>query len=156
MDALEQRRAGWGRRSLAFLIDQCVLGVLDVAFISLALWTLMGPEFSWEDPDQLVLLVTKLSLFFLPLCLFLRGIHLGYFAYLISAQGQTLGKFLLQIRVVGADREKVGGLQALSRAIGYSLSFLPLGLGFLWILLDKNRQGWHDKLAGTLVIKDRP
>ncbi|MBI1987435.1 MAG: RDD family protein [Nitrospinae bacterium] len=155
MEGFEQRRAGWGRRCLACLIDQCFLGLLDLAFISLSFWTLLGPEFSWDDPHQLELLLTKLSLFILPLLLFLLGIHLGYFTYLTSAQGQTLGKLLLGIRVVGVKEDKVSSLQAFGRTMGYLLSALPLGLGFLWVLIDDRRQGWHDKLAGTFVIRQR-
>jgi uncharacterized RDD family membrane protein YckC len=41
------------------------------------------------------------------------------------------------------------------RGLGYILSGIPLALGFLWVAWDKRKQGWHDKLAGTLVIQDR-
>ena len=43
---------------------------------------------------------------------------------------------------------------AIRRVIGYYLSFFALFIGFLWILLDDRRQGWHDKLADTIVIYD--
>ncbi|MCF6219241.1 MAG: RDD family protein [Gammaproteobacteria bacterium] len=43
---------------------------------------------------------------------------------------------------------------AVVRALGYLVSFIPLGLGFLWAIWDKRHQGWHDKLAGTLVLQD--
>ncbi len=43
---------------------------------------------------------------------------------------------------------------AVVRALGYLVSFIPLCLGFLWAIWDKRHQGWHDKLAGTLVLQD--
>lgn len=44
--------------------------------------------------------------------------------------------------------------RALLRYLGYWLSAIPLGLGFFWVLVDDQRQGWHDKLADTYVIYD--
>ena len=46
--------------------------------------------------------------------------------------------------------------QNIIRYLGYFISFLPLGLGFLWIAFDERKQGWHDKLAGTVVIIGKP
>ena len=52
----------------------------------------------------------------------------------------------------------IGGVmtykKAFVRYIGYGISEIPLFLGFLWIAFDKNKQGWHDKIAGTFVIKN--
>jgi len=36
--------------------------------------------------------------------------------------------------------------------VGYFIAFLPVGLGFFWIIWDKRKQGWHDKIAGTVVV----
>ncbi len=67
----------------------------------------------------------------------------------------TPGKLLLGYRIVDA---RSGGRpqlwQVLVRLLGYALSALPLGLGFLWIIWDRRHQGWHDKLARTLVVED--
>ena len=43
-------------------------------------------------------------------------------------------------------------VQLLTRYLSYLISTLPLGIGFLWIAIDPQRQGWHDKLAGTSVV----
>ena len=65
----------------------------------------------------------------------------------------TPGKLALRCQVVDAQSgEAVGTRQAVLRYLGYVLSVLPLGLGFLWIAWDSRKQGWHDKLAGTVVI----
>lgn len=69
------------------------------------------------------------------------------------AFGATPGKFLLGCQVVDANTlQRVTMRQALLRYIGYMLSALPLFAGFLWILVDKKRRGFHDKLARTVVI----
>lgn len=65
----------------------------------------------------------------------------------------TPGKMMLKMKIVD---EKTGGhptkKQLIIRYLGYFVAFLPLGLGFIWIHYDKKRQGWHDKMAGTVVI----
>ena len=66
----------------------------------------------------------------------------------------TPGKMLLSMRIVDAETfEAPSHKQYILRFFGYFLSVIPLSLGFFWIALDKRKQGWHDKLAGTVVIK---
>ena len=68
----------------------------------------------------------------------------------------TPGKMLVSARVVdAATHGKIGAGQAIGRYLGYYVCFLSLGLGFLWVAFDRRKQGWHDKLAGTLVIRAR-
>jgi uncharacterized RDD family membrane protein YckC len=50
-------------------------------------------------------------------------------------------------------RQNVDWTTAGIRALSCFLSLLPLGLGFLWIAFDRDRQAWHDKVAGTVVIR---
>lgn len=69
--------------------------------------------------------------------------------------GATPGKTLLDCRVVDAvTLEKISFARALLRSVAYIASFIPLGLGFLWIIWDKRAQGFHDKIAGTVVITE--
>ncbi len=66
----------------------------------------------------------------------------------------TPGKMLISARVVDViTLGKIGPGQAIGRYFGYYACILSLGLGFIWVGLDRRKQGWHDKLAGTLVIK---
>lgn len=69
----------------------------------------------------------------------------------------TPGKLLLRLRIVDAHS---GGEPCLRqwclRYVGYVLSSVPLLLGFFWVLWDPRCQGWHDKLAGTVVIHPLP
>lgn len=65
----------------------------------------------------------------------------------------TPGKLLFDCDVVDACTGSPLTLaQTILRYLGYFISALPLGLGFLWIIWDKRKQGWHDKIAGTVVV----
>jgi len=69
----------------------------------------------------------------------------------------TPGKMLMRLRVVDAATGGTPPLPRLvARYVGYILSSLPLGLGYLWMLWDPQKQCWHDKLARTLVVQDPP
>jgi uncharacterized RDD family membrane protein YckC len=75
-----------------------------------------------------------------------------YFAYQWSLGGKTIGMAVLGIRVVGRDGDAITPRQAIIRTITLPLSFLLFGLGFLGILLHKDRHAWHDRLARTVVV----
>ena len=73
----------------------------------------------------------------------------------VKMQG-TPGKLLLSVRVVDAKTGRnlsVG--QSFARYLGYFVSAIPLGLGLLWVGFDSKKQGWHDKIAGTVVVRNR-
>lgn len=70
------------------------------------------------------------------------------------ARGATPGKMAISAQVVDARtglKPSVG--QSIGRYLGYYVSTLPLGLGLIWVGIDPKKQGWHDKLAGTVVIR---
>ena len=69
----------------------------------------------------------------------------------------TPGKLLMRLRVVDAETGRTPPWPRLvARYLGYVVSSLPLGLGYLWMLQDPRRQCWHDRLARTLVVQDPP
>ncbi len=71
----------------------------------------------------------------------------------IRTQG-TPGKALFHARIVDARTgQPAGTAQLFVRYLGYYVSAIALGLGFLWIAVDARKQGWHDKMAGTIVIR---
>jgi uncharacterized RDD family membrane protein YckC len=87
-------------------------------------------------------------------------VSIGYFIYLwgvdnpITGRGQTLGKKMRNIKIVKEDGSDIGVGDAVLRYIGYIVSEVVILLGFVWILVDKEKhQGWHDKIAHTLVVK---
>ncbi len=68
----------------------------------------------------------------------------------------TPGKMLVSAKIVDAKTgEKPSVSQYIIRYLGYIVSTLPLGLGLFWVAWDKRKQGWHDKMAGTLVVKEK-
>ena len=78
----------------------------------------------------------------------------AYFAYLDGGpKGQTLGKMALGIRVIDfSNGGSIGYGRGVVRWIGLVVAALPCGLGFLWMLWDKEKQGWQDKLASSVVV----
>jgi uncharacterized RDD family membrane protein YckC len=84
----------------------------------------------------------------------LASIALGgaYYTALTGLTGQTVGKMAAGIRVVSKEGEPIGFGRALGRWAAYSLSSLPLGLGFLAAGVNAQRRGLHDYVAGTRVI----
>ena len=70
--------------------------------------------------------------------------------------GQTPGKFAMSIRVIKADGTPINDTDAVIRAIGYNVSSIVCGLGYIWAIFDKNNQTWHDKLARTYVVRKDP
>jgi uncharacterized RDD family membrane protein YckC len=81
-------------------------------------------------------------------------IGLGYNWYFWTRNnGQTPGKMLMNIRVVKTDGTPIRDVDALMRYVGYYINSAILLLGWIWALSDEHRQGWHDKLANTYVVK---
>jgi uncharacterized RDD family membrane protein YckC len=71
-----------------------------------------------------------------------------------SVKQATPGKMVLSMRIVDAHTGSAPSLgQYFGRYLGYFVSLIPLGLGFFWIAFDERGQGWHDKLARTVVVR---
>ena len=91
--------------------------------------------------------------FYLFAYLFYNFFTVVYFVYFIANKGQTPGKAAAGLRVVDLSGEDAGYVRAFFRAFGYYLSSLFFMAGFLWFFIDRRRQTWHDKLAGTIVVE---
>ena len=81
-------------------------------------------------------------------------IALGYFTYFEGGpSGQTVGKRVLKIRVIDFQTGgEIGYVRGFIRWIGRYLSAIVILLGYLWMLWDKEKQTWHDKLSGAVVV----
>ena len=79
----------------------------------------------------------------------------SYFMYFWSSygHGQTLGDRALSIRVVKTDGTELTLVDALIRYVGLIISCVALFIGVIWVAFDANKQGWHDKIAKTYVVK---
>lgn len=67
--------------------------------------------------------------------------------------GATPGKILMGLRIVSSKTYSTpSALAYIIRYLSYSIATAPLLIGLLWVIFDKNKQGWHDKIAKTLVV----
>lgn len=81
--------------------------------------------------------------------LLLLGYHIGFWTW----KGTTVGGIICQLRVVRVDGAPLRFVDALVRGLSSIFSLALVGIGCLWILRDPERQAWHDKIAGTYVVK---
>jgi uncharacterized RDD family membrane protein YckC len=77
----------------------------------------------------------------------------AYGAILWKLKGATVGDIIFGLKVVRADGGTVEWVTVIVRALACFFSVLALGLGFIWIAFDREKQGWHDKIAGTVVVR---
>ncbi len=83
---------------------------------------------------------------------YLLAVMFGFFGWFWLHGGQTLGMRAWRLRVVGRDGAPLRPRQALAR-FGWALpSLLFFGLGLLWVLVDRERLAWHDRLSGTRLV----
>ena len=131
--------AGFWQRGLAFLIDWLIVVVISMPVIVLA----FGAEYFSLDPERCAWDIVT--------WLLIGIVVVGFWRYC----GATPGKLALDLKIVDAQtgaRPTTGRL--VLRFVCYLLSALPLYLGFIWIAIDRRKQGWHDKIAGTVVIHE--
>ena len=68
-------------------------------------------------------------------------------------RGTTIGGIVLGLKVARIDGQPITLTVALVRALAGAFSILVLFLGILWIAWDRDKQGWHDRVAGTVVLR---
>lgn len=141
--AIAPAYAGFWRRVMASIIDLIIIMVVTMPLLV----ALYGSDYFSRTSDEgyagagdffvQIVLPAVLTLVFWKM------------------RGATPGKMLMGVRIVDAEslgRPSTG--QLLIRYVSYLVSSLPLGLGFLWVAVDRRKQGFHDKLARTVVIQD--
>jgi uncharacterized RDD family membrane protein YckC len=77
----------------------------------------------------------------------------AYGAVMWKLKGTTVGGIVCNLKVVRLDGRDIDWSTAIVRALGCFLSLIILGLGFIWIAFDEGKQAWHDKIAGTAVVR---
>ncbi|MFO1408568.1 MAG: RDD family protein [Steroidobacteraceae bacterium] len=82
----------------------------------------------------------------------LLGVVVAYYGIPWTRRGQTLGMATWRLRVERDDGSLPAWGDVLRRLAAALLSLLPAGLGWWWILVDRDRRGWHDRLSGTRVV----
>jgi len=144
MKEIEPGLADWRSRCSAFLLDY-ILTLLAPA-LTLVLAVYIKRRWASSTAADAVVVVGYLAT---AVVIFFNYIHF----YL--RRGQSFGKRFIGVRVVRIDGRPIDYQTAVLRHIvGYPLSLLFFGLGIVWVLWDGRRQGWHDKLAKTVVVRD--
>lgn len=116
-------RAGFWIRMAALLIDAVIIGIV------------LSPLRHHEGHDVMLI-----------------GLAI-YGAVMWKLKGTTIGGILCGLQVVRLDGRPVDWGTSIVRALSCFLSLVVLGLGFIWIAVDRDRQAWHDKIAGTVVVR---
>jgi uncharacterized RDD family membrane protein YckC len=142
IDPMEtQEYAGFWIRVAASLIDSIVI----LPLIAIPLTLIYGADY-WAEPQSISGFGDVLIQYILPIF-----ITVWFWTKYLG----TPGKMLLRLRVVDAKTgQAISVPKAIGRYLGYYVSAIPLLLGFIWIAFDRKKQGFHDKLAGTVVIRD--
>jgi uncharacterized RDD family membrane protein YckC len=145
-NSLKGHYAGFVSRLLAYALDIIVITVIFV----FATWFLQTLNNFFQS--AFLEGITSGILQFLVAGAAVVLLAATYFIFFWTLLGQTPGKMLLGLRIVSTEGKEITFGQALRRYIGYYLSALVFYIGYLWVLVDNRRQGWHDKFAGTIVI----
>jgi uncharacterized RDD family membrane protein YckC len=140
MENAELEYVGFWARLVASLIDTVLMGII--------VWPLLhwwyGPAY-WLDESLVHGPADFLLSWLLP--------ALAVILFWVYRQA-TPGKMAVGATIVDADTgARPGTGQLLGRYLAYYVSLLPFCLGFLWVAFDRRKQGWHDKLAGTVVVR---
>ena len=112
----------------------------------------------YVDAILVEIIVTALVLAFIPS---IAGVLLvsmivmpAYFIGFWATTGQTIGMMPFRLRVVrNSDGGRIGFGGAVLRLVGFSIATLPLYLGLIWVAFDARKRGWHDRIAGSVVIR---
>ncbi len=123
-------RAGFWIRTGALLLDIILIGLVVVFCVSL-----LPHKIRPAGPPQFLLAIA------------------AYGAIMWKLKGTTIGGVVCGLKVVRLDGREIDWTTAIVRALSCFLSFVVCGLGFIWVVIDDDKQSWHDKIAGTTVVR---
>lgn len=141
-DDIEYEYVGFWMRLVASILDNIWMGIVIMILVFILIF---AGVISMENPDDspATLLVQVVFPFVVVIALW-------------SKYASTPGKMIFKAKILDAKTfEPVSTGRLILRYIGYILSVLPLFLGFIWVGIDARKQGFHDKIAGTVVVKPR-
>jgi len=143
--------AGFWLRLVAMAIDSAALAVIIWLFVGI--WPVlfgrgwMGASETAGDAG----VIYWATIILIPVLLIAT-----YFIVFWRWRGQTPGKMVMRITIVRFNGDPISWVDAIMRFLGCVISAALALIGFFWIAYDGRRQGWHDKLAETYVIRGRP
>lgn len=142
MEDMDLEYVGFWSRVGASIIDSLLVAVICLPLVT---W-LYGGDY-WLDPRLIKGPLDFLISWILPAV----GIVLFW-----NYRQATPGKMAISARIVDAKTGQAPSTrQLVIRYLGYFVSTIPFGLGLMWVGFDPRKQGWHDKLAGTVVVRPR-
>ena len=145
LHVLDGRTAGFVTRLFAYVIDIAVIaGILALGGWIAVLIDNMIENIGLNPRVDLASIFVVMIPFIITL----------YFVMFWSLTGRTIGKWFMGLRVVNKDGRPPTIGRSLARAIGYALSALAFWIGYVWVIIDDERQAWHDHMAATWVVYD--
>lgn len=142
MEHDELEYVGFWARTGATLIDSVLIAV-----IVLPLLTAFYGESYWNSTALIVGPMDFLVSWVLP--------AVAVIVFWVSKQA-TPGKMAVSAKIVDAKTGNAASTgQLIGRYLAYYVSLIPLGFGYFWVAFDARKQGWHDKLAGTVVVRKK-
>lgn len=145
----EIRWGGFWRRVVAFVVDLLVLSILASIMYGLCLIAYKvglanhGRSVTWDNAIPLISMMTWATFALMTV----------YFVIFHGMDGKTIGKRMLRLRVTAADQSTITYKRAFARWLAL-VGFAPFLIGFLWILFNREKRGWHDLIARTWVIRE--
>ncbi|MCX7817409.1 MAG: RDD family protein [Syntrophales bacterium] len=144
---------GFWRRFFAAIIDQLILNFFYALLLILSLLGGYLGLLSFPTDHDLESLMKSGGVFIIAYHISCMLINMCYYVYFHGTTGQTPGKKALGLRVVPISGGDMSFGIAFLRWVGYLISSIFFMLGYIWIAFDKRKQGWHDKIAGTVVTR---
>lgn len=136
--------AGFWIRFVAYIVDSIILGAVNwvASFI-------FGAIVASAQPGDVGALMGLTGGFVVVMFVLTILYYIGFWAW----RGQTPGKMAVGVKIVNTDGSAIGIGKAIVRYIGYIISSIIICIGYLMIAWDGKKQGLHDKIAGTCVVK---
>ena len=131
--------------SIIFLCVNILLGLFNINVSKLNVRGIFDVELVIRNAQPIVILFVKILFGLLPTLYFTLSFYFW--------KGQTIGKYLLRLRVLSLYHEHLGLWHCFERSLGYYASVLEFGFGFIQAFWNPNRMALHDKIGETIVIK---
>jgi uncharacterized RDD family membrane protein YckC len=136
---VDLQKADVGARLVSYILDLVILFI-----IAIVIGLTFGGLFIYGAEPRVIGIIEIVSSL---------GFLFGYYTYFFG-NGQTPGMKRAKIKLCRTDGTyPIGYGRGFFRCVGMIISSQIFGLGYLWILIDKDKQGWHDKIADTYVVK---
>lgn len=129
------------RRLTAMLYDTLICAALML--VTTGVYTAISHKITGQESTSGDPLLS--SILFITLYLF--------FGYFWTRSGQTLGMQVWHLRIQNEDSTSISWLQALLRFMMAIISFICIGAGYIWMLIDKDKKAWHDRFSESVVVR---